>query len=76
MAQAASANTPCETGNRPIFIAHREDGQFLNAGIAQVRMWERILTIAKMPQAMKINSLAVRARDKLSMTWAEIKSPL
>jgi hypothetical protein len=39
-------------------------------------MWERILTIPEMSQAMKTNSLAVRARNKLSMTWAEIKSPL
>ena len=76
VAQAASKNTPCETGNRSIFIAHREDGQFLNAVIAQVRMWERILTIAEMSQAMRTNLLAVQARNKLSMTWAEIKSPL
>ena len=76
VAQAASKNTPCEAGNRPIFIAHREDGQFLNAVIAQVRMWERILTIAEMSQAMRTNLLAVQARNKLSMTWAEIKSPL
>ena len=76
IAQAGSKNTPCEDGNRPIFIAHREDGQWLNAVIAQVRMWERIISVNEMDMAMKTTSMAVRHLDKLSMTWAEIKSSM
>ena len=76
IAQAGSKNTPCEDGNRPIFIAHREDGQWLNAVIAQVRMWERIISVNEMAMAMKTTSMAVRHLDKLSMTWAEIKSSM
>ena len=76
IAQAGSNDNPCEDGNRPIFIAHREDGQWLNAGIAQVRMWERIISVNEMDMAMKTTSMAVRHLDKLSMTWAEIKSTM
>ena len=76
IAQAGSKDTPCEAGNRPIFIAHREDGQWLNAVIAQVRMWERIISVNEMDMAMKTTSMAVRHLDKLSMTWAEIKSSM
>ena len=38
IAQGDNVGDPCAEGNRPIFIAHREDGQWLNAEIAQVRM--------------------------------------
>ena len=76
IAQAGNAGEPCETGNRPIFIAHREDGQWLNAVIAQVRMWERIISVNEMDMAMKTTSMAVRHLDKLSMTWADIKSTM
>jgi len=76
IAQAGNAGEPCETGTRPIFIAHREDGQWLNAVIAQVRMWERIISVNEMDMAMKTTSMAVRHLDKLSMTWAEIKSSM
>ena len=76
IAQAGSKNTPCEAGNRPIFIAHREDGQWLNAVIAQVRMWERIISVNEMDMAMKTTSMAVRHLDKLSMTWGDIKSSM
>ena len=72
----AAGKTACETGTRPIFIAHREDGQWLNAVIAQVRMWERIISVNEMDMAMKTTSMAVRHLDKLSMTWAEIKSSM
>ena len=73
--QGDNNGEPCKTGTRPIFIAHREDGQFLNAIIAQVRMWERILSVNEMNMAMKTTSMAVRHLNKLSMTWAKIKSP-
>ena len=44
VAQAGdNGNGPCEAGNRPVFIAHREDGQWLNAVIAEVFMWNRVI---------------------------------
>ena len=43
VAEAADGgNGPCEAGNRPVFIAHREDGQWLNAVIAEVIESERL----------------------------------
>ena len=75
IAQGGNNGEPCKTGTRPIFIAHREDGQFLNAIIAQVRMWERILSVNEMNMAMKTTSMAVRHLNKLSMTWGKIKPP-
>ena len=72
----AAGKTACGTGTRPIFIAHREDGQWLNAVIAQVRMWERIISVNEMDMAMKTTSMAVRHLDKLSMTWGDIKSSM
>ena len=45
-------NGPCEEGNRPVFIAHREDGQWLNAVIAEVYMWDRVIDIDEMNLAM------------------------
>jgi len=76
IAQAGNGGEPCETGTRPIFIAHREDGQWLNAVIAQVRMWERIISVNEMDMAMKTTSMAVRHLNKLSMTWGDIKSTM
>ena len=74
--QGANVGDPCAEGNRPIFIAHREDGQWLNADIAQVRMWERVITVEEMALAMNTNSLAVRRFNKLPVAWAEVKSKL
>ncbi len=76
VAQGANAGDPCGKGNRPIFIAHREDGQWLNADIAQVRMWERIITVSEMALAMNANTLAVRRYNKLPIAWGEVKSRL
>ena len=76
VAQGANAGDPCGKGNRPIFIAHREDGQWLNADIAQVRMWERIITVSEMALAMSANTLAVRRYNKLPIAWGEVKSRL
>ncbi len=65
---------PCETGNRPVFIAHREDGQWLNAVIAEVYMWERVIDIDEMNLAMNtIGGLAVQPDGKLTTTWGNIK---
>ena len=67
-------NGPCETGTRPVFIAHREDGQWLNAVIAEVYMWDRVIDIDEMNLAMNtIGGLAVQPGGKLSTTWGNIK---
>ena len=67
-------NGPCEEGNRPVFIAHREDGQWLNAVIAEVYMWDRVIDIDEMNLAMNtIGGLAVQPGGKLSTTWGNIK---
>ena len=74
VAQAgAGGNKPCD-GNRPVFIAYREDGQWLNADIAEVRMWERVIDVAEMKIAMEsIGGLAVYPTGKLTTTWGKIK---
>ena len=76
VAQANNVGDPCAEGDRPIFIAHREDGQWLNADIAQVRMWERVITVEEMALAMNTNSLDVHRFNKLPIAWAEVKSKL
>ena len=75
VAQAGdNGNGPCEAGNRPVFIAHREDGQWLNAVIAEVFIWDRVISIDEMNLAMKtIGGLAVQPGGKLSTTWGNIK---
>ena len=75
VAEAADGgNGPCETGNRPVFIAHREDGQWLNAVIAEVYMWNRVIDVDEMNLAMNtIGGLAVQPGGKLSTTWGNIK---
>ena len=65
--------TPCETGKRPVFIGHREDGQFLNATIAQVMIWDRIISLDEMAKAMAGISTAVEAEEKLATAWSRIK---
>ena len=64
---------PCETGKRPVFIGHREDGQFLNAAIAQVMIWDRIISLDEMGMAMEGISTAVEAEEKLATAWSRIK---
>ena len=75
VAQAGdNGNGPCEAGNRPVFIAHREDGQWLNAVIAEVYMWDRVIDIEEMSLAMKtIGGLAVQPGGKLTTTWGNMK---
>ena len=75
VAQAGdNGNGPCEEGERPVFIAHREDGQWLNAVIAEVYMWDRVIDIAEMNLAMKtIGGLAVQPGGKLTTTWGNVK---
>ena len=75
VAQAGdNGNGPCEEGNRPVFIAHREDGQWLNAVIAEVYMWDRVIEVGEMSLAMKtIGGLAVQPGGKLTTTWGNMK---
>ena len=75
VAQAGdNGNGPCEEGNRPVFIAHREDGQWLNAVIAEVYMWDRVIDVGEMSLAMKtIGGLAVQPGGKLATTWGNMK---
>lgn len=69
-----NGNGPCETGERPVFIAHREDGQWLNAVIAEVYMWDRVIDVDEMSLAMKtIGGLAVQPGGKLTTTWGNMK---
>jgi hypothetical protein len=68
-----NANIPCD-GNRPVFIAHREDGQWLNAVIGEVRMWSRVIDVDEMNMAMNsIGGLAVNPLGKLATSWGAIK---
>ena len=71
---ADKGNGPCETGTRPVFIAHREDGQWLNAQIAEVWMWDHVVDTDVMKQVMNtIGGLAVNPEDKIATTWGKIK---
>ncbi len=76
IAQAGdNGNGPCEAGERPVYIGHREDGQWLNAVIAEVYMWERVIDIDEMNLAMNtIGGLTpVQPGGKLTTTWANVK---
>lgn len=74
VAQKAANGVPCEAGTRPVFIGHREDGQWLNAVIAEVYIWERVLDNEEMNLAMNsIGGLAVRPGGKLTTTWGNVK---
>ena len=75
VAQADDRGTgACDTGNRPVFIAHREDGQWLNAEIAEVYIWDRVIDIEEMNRAMNsIGGLSVHPGGKLATTWGNVK---
>ena len=76
IAQAGdNGNGPCEAGERPVYIGHREDGQWLNAVIAEVYMWERVIDTDEMKLAMNtIGGLTpVQPGGKLTTTWGNIK---
>ena len=70
-----NGNGPCDAGERPVFIAHREDGQWLNATIAEVYIWERVIDNDEMNLAMNtIGGLtAVQPEGKLTTTWGNLK---
>jgi len=67
---APNANEPCD-GEANIFIAHREDGQFLNASIDEVRMWNEALSGE---QIWSFAFVPVEPAGRLTTTWGKIKA--
>ena len=70
-----NGNGPCDAGERPVYIAHREDGQWLNAVIAEVYIWERVIDIDEINLAMNTTGglTPVQPGGKLTTTWGNIK---
>lgn len=71
---AANALVPCK-GNRNVFLAHREDGQFLNAVIDEVRIWPYIVDPKTLKTSMSspLGGQAVDGENHLATTWGTIK---
>jgi hypothetical protein len=67
---AANANVPCD-GTRNVFIGHREDGQFLNAAVDEVRIWNEALSAEKIASFMYV---PVEPTGRLTATWGKIKA--
>ena len=70
-----NGNGPCDAGERPVFIAHREDGQWLNAIIAEVYIWERVIDNEEINLAMNTTGglTPVQPEGKLTTTWGNLK---
>lgn len=66
------SGSPCD-GTRPIRIGSREDGQFLNAVIDEVRIWDRALEKDEVKKVMTESILEVNAVGNLATTWGKIK---
>lgn len=66
----ANENEPCD-GTRNIFIGHREDGQFLNATVDEVRLWDKALSAEEIANFMFV---AVQPAGRLTATWGNIKA--
>ena len=60
---------------RGLFVGHREDGQFLNAIIDEVRIWDRILEDDEIIETMQspLSGLAVYPGGGLAWKWGQIK---
>jgi hypothetical protein len=71
---AANANVPCD-GTASVFLAHREDGQFLNAVIDEVRIWPYIVDPKTLKTSMSapLGGQAVDGKNHLATTWGTIK---
>jgi len=71
---APNANIP-GAGTRNVFIAHREDGQFLCAVIDEVRIWARVLEPKEISETMQspLGGLAVSPAGRLASKWGELK---
>lgn len=62
-------------GQRNVVVGHREDGQFLNAIIDEVRIWDRILEDDEIIETMQspLSGLAVYPGGGLAWKWGQIK---
>ncbi len=62
-------------GQRNVFVGHREDGQFLNAVIDDVRIWDRVLEPDEIVETMQspLSGLAVHPDGLLAWKWGQIK---
>ncbi len=67
----ANDNIPCD-GAANVFIGHREDGQFLNADIDEVRIWNEVLSPEEISAFM--NPTSVNPTGRLTATWGKIKA--
>ena len=65
---------PCD-GTASVFLAHREDGQFLNAVIDEVRIWPYIVDPKTLKTSMSapLGGQAVDGKNHLATTWGTIK---
>ena len=63
-------------GTRNVFVGHREDGQFLNAIIDDVRIWNRVLEDDEIAEAMAspLSGLAVHPNGCLASVWGAVKT--
>ena len=75
VAQGAPNQNAPGNGTRNVFIGHREDGQFLNAVIDDVRIWNRVLEPDEIVETMEspLTGLAVHPDGRLASKWGEIK---
>jgi len=76
--EVLKTNTDNHTQNRQpiimtrnVFIGHREDGQFLNAVIDDVRIWNRVLEPDEIVETMEspLTGLAVHPNSRLASKW-------
>lgn len=70
-----NGNAPCD-GQRNVFIAHREDGQYLKAVIDDVVMWDYIVDPKKLKSLMNspFGGAAVSPVGHLAAIWGAIKA--
>lgn len=71
---APNANIP-GNGMRNVFIGHREDGQYLNAIIDEVRIWNRVLEEDEIIETMEfpLGGQAVNPDGCLPSSWGAFK---
>jgi hypothetical protein len=71
---APNQNVP-GNGQRNVVVGHREDGQFLNAIIDDVRIWDRVLEDDEIAETMAspLSGLAVHPDGSLAWKWGQIK---
>lgn len=73
LANGTSLTLP-NAAHTPRLYRNTGDGQWLNAVIAEVYMWDRVIENDEMNLAMKtIGGLAVQPGGKLTTTWGNVK---